>query len=208
MVKREYIKEVVRRAWSKTTSFLGWRMEKFVAGLIAVVAIVIVGGVSAAFKSLLGSLGVAAAFVIVATVAFIWNVIEAQADMYWDVSEAKGKENDAAGIRPNLRRRPAADFEKWRHVPALTLQEAAQLWAGEQPGMGMFGVVKDNYAMLRGAVENGDLDFIFDTMVEPRMMSVIRERMRENPGPDMKVTRQALKGFANQYKYKPKFLED
>jgi hypothetical protein len=73
--------------------------------------------------------------------------------------------------------------------------------------MGIFGEAKDNFAMLRGAVEKGDLDFVEDSVVEPRMRRIMRERAQANPGPETKVTRDALRAFARKYSYKPKFLE-
>ena len=102
MLKREYVKELLRRAFSKTSNLLGWRKEKIVGGIIAIFAIVIGGGFSAGFNWVTSSLSFAIAVAIILPVIFLWNVIEAQADMYWDVSEAKAKENDAAGIRPKL----------------------------------------------------------------------------------------------------------
>ena len=106
------------------------------------------------------------------------------------------------------RRRGPPDYEKWRHVETMDLQTAAQLWSDEQPGMGMFGEVKETYAMLAGAIGNGQLNFKMDQTIDPRMQNAIRERARENPNPNMKVTRDDLKAFAKLHGYDPKFLRD
>jgi hypothetical protein len=49
----------------------------------------------------------------------------------------------------------------WRHRENLSLLEAAQLWAEVRPNMtwGTRGSVKDTYAMLKGAIQKGDLAF-------------------------------------------------
>ena len=109
---------------------------------------------------------------------------------------------------PGRRKRPRADFDKWRHVPKYDLQTAAQLWCGEQPAIGMFGGVKETYAMLCGAIQTGDLQIGFNPTVDPRMQTIVRQSDMENPRPDMKVARTALKAFAKRHNYDPEFLRD
>jgi hypothetical protein len=106
------------------------------------------------------------------------------------------------------KQRPPPDYDKWRHVPKLDLQTAAQLWSGEQPGSGMFGAVQETYAMLCGAIQNGELEIALDETVDPRMRSIVRQRQMDNPRLDMKVTRTALQAFAKRHNYDPEFLRD
>jgi hypothetical protein len=92
------------------------------------------------------------------------------------------------------RKRPPANFEKWRHVPKMDLTTAAQLWTGEQPGMGMFGEVRETYAMLSGGIHSGELEIEADPTIDPRMRNAVLQRMRENPSPNTIVTRTVAKG--------------
>ena len=74
--------------------------------------------------------------------------------------------------------------------------------------MGMFGDVKETYAMLSGGIQSGEIEIEGDPTIDPRMRNAVLQARRENPTPDMTVTRAALKTFAKLHGYDPEFLRD
>ena len=164
---------------------------------------VLFGGVTAGFSLFTSSMSVLAGLVIVGAVVFVWGVFETQREMYRDMIVESNKRASSGA-----RKRPPANFEKWRHVPKMDIQTAAQLWTGEQPGMGMFGEVKETYAMLCGGVQNGELEIDIDPTTDPRMRNAVLQQRRDNPPPGLIVTRHALKTFAKLHGYDPEFLRD
>jgi hypothetical protein len=207
-MEEHYRRKVFRDAWERTWRLLGWSKEKAIGTAALVVGTILVGGVASLFSLVSNSITVLAGVVVVAAGVFLWSVFETQAEMYHAVSDEKERmttKPEAAGGR---RKRPPANFDKWRHVPKLELQTAAQLWSGEQPGLGMSGEVKETYAMLCGGIQTGELMFELEDSVDPRMRDLVRRTQQDNPRPDMKVTRAALQAFAKRHGYAPEFLRE
>jgi hypothetical protein len=207
-MEEDYWRKVYRGASERTWRLLGWSKEKAIGIAVLVIGTVLVGGVASLFNLVSNSITVLAGLAVVAASVFLWGVFETQAEMYHVVSDEKelmSTRVEAPGVR---RKRPPANFDKWRHVPKLELQTAAQLWTGEQPGLGMFGEVKETYAMLCGGIQTGQLAFELEDSVDPRMREIVRRAQQENPRPDMKVTREALQAFAKLHGYAPEFLRE
>lgn len=221
-----YWRKVASRAWDKTWR---WSKEKVLGGVALLIGAFIVGGVAAGFNLLSGSISVVVGFAVVTAVMFVWNVchttaelhnnIQIELDAAIDNANKQKLSYEAAIDRDNKRavekleaaawrKRAPPDYQKWRHVQTLNLQQAAQLWTDETPSMGMFGKVKETYAMLCGAIQSGDLAFVSKFIGDPRMQETLRQREQQNPNPDMKVTREALKAFAKRHGYDPTFLRD
>lgn len=207
-MSEHYWRKVFAGAWDTTWRVLGWSKEKIASAAAGLIGTVIFGGVTAGFNLVNSAISAALGVAIVAVCVFVWGLFQTPAQMYRTAQDENKRMNERLEAGTGKRKRPRADFDKWRHVPKLELQQAAQLWSGEQPGMGMFGEVKDNYAMLSGAVQTGDLEIGFDQTVEPRMQSIVRQREMENPRPDLKVTRAALQAFAKRHGYDPEFLRN
>lgn len=213
-MEEDYWRKVFKGAWGTTLNLLGWSRQKAVSGAVLLVSTVLFGGAAAGFNLFTGSMSLLAGVVIVGAVVFVWGLFETQRAMYRELyrsmiveSNKRATNNKTSGGWAG-RERPPANFDKWRHVPKMDLTTAAQLWTGEQPGMGMFGDVKETYAMLSGGIQSGELEIEADPTTDPRMRNAVLQRRRENPAPDMSVTRVALKAFAKLHGYDPEFLRD
>lgn len=210
----DYTRRVLKGAWDTTLNLVGWSTQKAVSGIALLVGTVLFGGATAGFNLVTGSISVLAGLIIVGAVVFVWSIFETQREMYRELyRDMIAASNKQATSNPTPggwaeRKRPPANFEKYRHLPRMELQTAAQLWAGEQPGMGIFGEAKDNYAMLCGAIQSGELAIEDDPTIDPRTRNAVLARRRENPSPNMNVTRSALKAFAKLHGYDPAFLRD
>ncbi len=200
-----YWREVFAGAWGTTWRVLGWSKEKIAGAVAALIGTIIVGGAAAGFNLVNSAISATVGVAVVAACVFVWGFFKTTAQMYRAAQVEKKQMNETG---TGKRKRPRADFDKWRHVPKLELQQAAQLWSGEQPGLGMYGEVAETYAMLCGAIQTGDLEIGFNQTVEPRMRGIVHQREMENPRPDMKVTREALRAFAKRHGYDPEFLRD
>ena len=204
-----YRHRLFKGAWSTTLNLLGWSRQKAVSGAALLVGTVLFGGATAGYNLVTSSISVVAGLVIVGAVIFLWGIFETQREMYLELyRDMIAASNKRTSGERERRKRPPANFDKWRHVPRMDLVTAAQLWTGEQPGIGMFGDVKETYAMLSGGIQSGELEIEADPTTDPRMRNAVLDRMRENPGPHMIVTRAALKAFASLHKYDPEFLRD
>lgn len=205
----DYWRRVLKRAWSTTLNLFGWSWQKTIGGAVVLVGAVLYGGVTAGFNLVTGLTSALAGLVIVGPIVFVWGIFQTQREMNLELyRETIAASNRRASGGWEGRKRPPANFDKWRHVLKMDLTTAAQLWTGEQPGMGMFGEVKETYAMLSGGIQSGELEIEGDPTIDPRMRNAVLQQRRENPSPNMIVTRAALKAFAKLHKYDPEFLRD
>ncbi len=203
-----YWRNVFKDAWEKTKRPLGWSREKVSSTAVTVIAAFVAGGVGAVFNVVLASIGVLIALAVVGLGLFVWGIIETQAEMYRKIEEVSRLRIESLENAINQERRPAPDYEKWRHRANMNLRTAAQLWTGERPGMKLVGDAKETYEMLHGAVESGELALELDPAIDPRMQRTARAMKQKNPSADTVVTRTALKAFAARNGYDPEFLKD
>jgi hypothetical protein len=200
---------VLKRAWSTTLNLFGWSWQKAIGGAVVLVSAFLFGGVTAGFNLVTGSTSLLAGLVIVGPMVFVWGIFQTQHEMYLELfREMIAASNKQASGGREGRKRPPANFDKWRHVPKMDLTTAAQLWTGEQPGMGMFGEVKETYAMLSGGIQSGEIEIEGDPTIDPRVRNADLQQKRLNPSPNLIVTRAALRAFAKLHKYDPEFLRD
>jgi hypothetical protein len=156
-----YWRRVLKGAWDKTVP-AGWNRHKIAAAIIPVIGALLAGGTISGAWNITGlTLGGLIGLAIVLPVLFLWGVIETQAELY----RAKSQSDDAA----TRERPPKPDYDKWRHVPKISLKTAAQLWTAQRPQMGIFGEAMETYAMLRGAIQKGELVFEAEASIAPHM---------------------------------------
>jgi hypothetical protein len=201
-----YWRKVVSTAWDKTWRLLGWSKEKAVTGVIFLIATAVAGGLAAIFHLISVSLAVIIGVSVAAISIFVWGVIETQAAVYSDLLQISKMRVAHLEAQMAHMMEPPPNYEKWRHVEKFTLRNAAQLWSGLRPQAGLFGEARETYEMLRGAVQNGELDFEPDQSLEPHMREIRIRLIRKNPNADLLVTRKALRTFADLYGYDPPFL--
>jgi hypothetical protein len=89
-------------------------------------------------------------------------------------------------------------------MQSMPLRTAAQLWAGQVPEMRLHGQARQTYAMLCGGIQKGEL--LFETGKLHGRESDKLKYYKDNPHPELTVTREGLKAFASRNKYNPRFL--
>jgi hypothetical protein len=210
-----YFRKVLKGAWKKSVP-ASWNRHKFAAFAIPLIGALAVGGWNGAWSVLPLTIGGVIGFVCVAPVLFVWGLFETQREMYHEAdaervalaaenANQRKKETPGEPLRP--RDDPEkVDFEMYRHLQQMPLRTAAQLWAAQVPGMRMQGQAKQTYAMLCGGIQSGELPFEGGAL--PGMSGANLKYYKQQPHPELIVTRDGLKAFAARHNYNPRFLRN
>jgi hypothetical protein len=211
-----YFRKVFKGAWKKTVP-ASWNRHKIATIAISLIGALVVGGWSGAWGILPVTLGGVIGTICVAPVLFVWGIFETQQEMYREAvakrlaAEAEHVDEQPAPVKP-MPAQPTpppdnsekVDFKMYRHLQQMPLRTAAQLWAGQVPEMRMQGQAKQTYAMLCGGIQSGEIPFEGGPL--PGMQRPNLKYYKQQPHPELIVTREGLKAFAAQHKYNPRFL--
>jgi hypothetical protein len=213
-----YWRTVLKGAWKKSVP-AGWNRQKFAALAIPIIGALVVGGWSGAWNVLPLTIGGVIGAACVAPILFIWGVFETQCEMYHELEAARATSTDEVASQSQEFPKTSpdepseqhdnpekVDFEMYRHLQQMPLRTAAQLWAGQVPGMRIHGQAKQTYAMLCGGIQSGDLQFAGGAL--PGMNAANLKYYKLQPHPELIVTRGALKEFAGKHNYNPRFLRN
>ena len=216
---QHYWRTVVKNAWEKTRNPLGLTNEKISGALALAVGTLVVGGFAALIALIEPAIITIVGVTIVAAGLFVWGMLQAQAAMYHELDMGATQTLNDLRLENNQKiqhlektietlRRPAPNYDKWRHLSEMSLRMAAQLWSGEQPSMKLVGEAKETYEMLRAAVQNREIPLVVQGSIDIRMLDTAQQIQARKANSETLVTRKALKAFAARYGYDPEFLRN
>lgn len=195
-----YWKSVFSGAWDKTYKPLGWDRKKAAVALVAVGTIIVAAlhlGWSEMITTAAGYLWIAIPSVFTAFILFIWGIIETQAKLYADIAAKLGTTDGT----PN--------YAVWRNRNHIYLGDAACLFADLVPNSRnkARADVNEYLGALVDAAKHGEMEFVFRDSAAAISRAIL-DREKQYVDNTTKVTRAALKKFAEKRGYNPPFLSD
>jgi hypothetical protein len=195
---RPYWTPMFCAAWLETRQSFGWTKKTAATVLIAlgtIAAVWLRKGWAEMTATAAGYWWLAFGPIVAGFCLFIWNFLEVQATAYRKLE----KKIDRLLIEHTV-----PNYETWKHIPIVTLEQASYLYCDLEP---LSGVTKDTeswFRALEAAIQTGELNFIPE---EPQYRSQV-ESEKTFPRRRTKIQKTELRKFADKHGHTPKFLQD
>jgi hypothetical protein len=189
-------------AWDKSCKSLGWNKEKIVGVTVVFVGTIVVNGMRAGFDAVGNAKSILVGLLVVAPFIFLVGMIQT----WWELNRGSDARQVQRWTERDVEAKP--DYGKWGFKQIVDLKTAAQLWSGEMPEMRLSTKARETYEMLRGAVQDGQLQMIYKENDDIRLRDIWNKKQRDDAGPQTQVSRKALRTFAEKNGFDPDFLKE